>query len=47
MPDRDDHDDDSKLRQPLRMLVVIGIVALNVLVWSAIVTVVVTILSEP
>jgi hypothetical protein len=47
MPANDDDDDDSKLRQPLRMLVVIGIVSLNVLVWSAIVTIVVTILSEP
>lgn len=47
MPDDDDDYDDSNLNKPLRMLVVIGIVSLNVLVWSAIVTIVVTVLSEP
>lgn len=39
--------DPVKLNRPLHALAVIGIVALNVLLWSAVVTIIVTILSEP
>jgi len=43
MPDPDE----PKLNRPVKALFVIVAIALNVLLWSAVVTIIVTILSEP